>query len=70
VKRAHFCSFSGFHNKNIFLTARKFNKNTSEINIRKVYNTQFDASSSPLSNGKNRSSLSCFYQKLFKKNTH
>ncbi len=67
MERAHFCSCSVFHNKNIFLTARKLNKNTSEINSRKAYNIRFDASSSPLSNGENCSSLSCFYQKLFKK---
>jgi hypothetical protein len=33
---------------------------------RKTYKMQFDAFSSPLSNDENRSSLSCFYEKLFK----
>ena len=37
--------------------------------LKKSDNIWFDASSSPLSNGENRSSLSCFYQKLFQKYT-
>ncbi len=60
--------FAFFHKrKNIFPTVRKLNKNAFEINIRNTYNIQFDASSSPLSNDENRSSLFYFYQQLFKK---
>jgi len=32
-----------------------------------ISNLQFDAPSSPLSNGENHSSLFCFYETLFKK---
>jgi len=37
------------------------------MNIRKMYSTRFDVSSSPLSNGENRSFLSCFYQNSIEK---
>jgi hypothetical protein len=67
VRKAHFCSFFFSQKKNILPKSSKLNRNTSEINIRKTYNTRFDASSSGLSNVENRSSVSCFYQKLLKK---
>jgi hypothetical protein len=46
---------------------RKLNKKNIRNHIRKIGNILFDASSSPLSNGENRNSLSCSYQKLLKK---
>jgi hypothetical protein len=63
----NFLAFSVFHKKHIFPTVRKFNKKKCRNDIKKITNTQLDASSSPLSNGENRSSLSCFCQTLFKK---
>ncbi len=52
-----FFAFSFFHKTSVFPT------------VRKIDNIWFDASSSPLSNGENRSSLSRFHQKLFQKYT-
>jgi hypothetical protein len=64
-----FFAFSFFHKTSVFPTVRKLNEKTIRNHVRKIDSVWFDASSSPLSNGENRSSLSRFHQKLFQKYT-
>jgi len=49
------------------LVFKNVSLNLQKSYVKLPYNIQFDASESPLSNGENRSFLSCIYQKLFKK---
>jgi hypothetical protein len=57
-----FIQFSNHRKNASFMKKRKSKKV-----VRKISNIQLNASSPPFSNGENRNSLSCSYQKLFKK---